>query len=315
MERIVKLGIVGAGMVGSAAGYACGLMGRARHIVLVDSNAALARAQAEDIAHAMPFAAACTIEAGGYDVLSGADVVIIAAGVAQKPGESRLDLLTRNATVFRDVLEGITRHAPGALLLIASNPVDIMTGITTRLSGLPPARVIGSGTILDTARFRHLLGCELGVDPRSVHAYVLGEHGDSEVLAWSSARVGALPLEEVAAQVRRPLGAEARDRIDDGVRRAAYTIIEGKGATWYGIGAGLARLVEAVGGDEASVHSVSILTPHIAGVQEVPLSLPRLIGARGVLADLPPELSPQETADLARSARMLKTTLDALPLD
>ncbi|MBY6049082.1 L-lactate dehydrogenase [Vannielia litorea] len=311
----MKLGIVGAGMVGSAAAYACGLLGQARHIVLVDANGALARGQAEDIAHAMPFASACTLEAGGLDALAGADVVIIAAGVAQKPGESRLDLLTRNAEVFREVLEGITRHAPHALLLIASNPVDIMTGITTRLAGLQPTRVIGSGTILDTARFRHLLGSELGVDPRSVHAYVLGEHGDSEVLAWSSARVGALPLEEVAAQVGRPLGREARDRIDEGVRRAAYTIIEGKGATWYGIGAGLARLVEAIGGDEASVHSVSIVTPHIAGVSEVPLSLPRLIGAKGVLADLPPELSPQETADLARSAKLLKDTLDALPLD
>ncbi|MBY6154733.1 L-lactate dehydrogenase [Vannielia litorea] len=311
----MKLGIVGAGMVGSAAAYACGLLGQARHIVLVDANAALARAQTEDIAHAMPFASACTLEAGGFDALAGADVVIIAAGVAQKPGESRLDLLTRNAAVFREVLEGITRHAPDALLLIASNPVDIMTGITTRLAGLQPARVIGSGTILDTARFRHLLGSELGVDPRSVHAYVLGEHGDSEVLAWSSARVGALPLEEVAAQVGRPLGREARDRIDEGVRRAAYTIIEGKGATWYGIGAGLARLVGAIGGDEASVHSVSIVTPHIAGVSYVPFSLPRLIGAKGVLADLPPELSPQETADLARSAKLLKDTLDALLLD
>lgn len=311
----MKVGIVGAGMVGSSAAYATALLGKARHIVLVDLDPALARAHAEDIAHAMPFAANCAIEAGGYASLAGADAVIIAAGVSQKPGESRLDLLARNAAVFRDVLGQIERYAPGALLLIASNPVDIMTGITTRLSGKPAGQVIGSGTILDTARFRHLLGEALGVDPRSVHAYVLGEHGDSEVLAWSSARVGALPLAEVAAQVARPLVAAIRARIDTGVRRAAYTIIEGKGATYYGIGAGLARLISAIGNDEASVHSVSILTPEVAGVTHVPLSLPRLIGAGGVLADLPPELSPDETEALRKSAKLLKDTLEAVRLD
>jgi len=311
----MKVGIVGAGMVGSAAAYAIGLLGQARHLVLVDIDPALARAQAEDIAHAMPFAAACHLEAGGYAVLSGADVVIIAAGVSQKPGESRLDLLARNAAVFREVVGETLRHAPGALLLIASNPVDVMTGITTRLSGLPPGRVIGSGTILDTARFRHLLGEALGVDARSVHAYVLGEHGDSEVLAWSSARVGALPLGEVAAQLGRPLDALVRARIDEGVRRAAYTIIEGKGATWYGIGAGLARLVAAIGDDEASVHSVSTMTAEVAGVRDVPLSLPRLVGADGVLAELPPDLDAAEAEALGKSAALLKDTLEAIRLD
>ena len=311
----MKVGIVGAGMVGSAAAYAIGLLGQARHLVLVDIDPGLARAQAEDIAHAMPFAAACHLEAGGYAALSGADVVIIAAGVSQKPGESRLDLLARNAAVFREVVGETLRHAPGALLLIASNPVDVMTGITTRLSGLPPGRVIGSGTILDTARFRHLLGEALGVDARSVHAYVLGEHGDSEVLAWSSARVGALPLGEVAAQLGRPLDALVRSRIDEGVRRAAYTIIEGKGATWYGIGAGLARLVAAIGDDEASVHSVSTMTAEVAGVQDVPLSLPRLVGADGVLAELPPDLDAAEAEALGKSAALLKDTLEAIRLD
>ncbi|MDF1872929.1 L-lactate dehydrogenase [Vannielia sp.] len=310
----MKIGIVGAGMVGSSAAYATAMLGKARHIVLVDLDPALARAQAEDIAHAMPFAANCAVESGEYAALSGVDVVIIAAGVSQKPSETRLDLLARNAAVFRTVVGEIERHAPAALLLIASNPVDIMTGIATRLSGKPAGQVIGSGTILDTARFRHLLGEALGVDPRSVHAYVLGEHGDSEVLAWSSARVGALSLAEVAAQVNRPLDAAIRARIDTGVRRAAYTIIKGKGATYYGIGAGLTRLIGAIGNDEASVHSVSILTPEVAGISQVPLSLPRLIGAAGVLADLPPELSAEETAALRRSAKMLKDTLDALPL-
>lgn len=310
----MKIGIVGAGMVGSSAAYAIAILGKAREIVLVDINAALARAQAEDISHALPFAANCMVRAGGYEALAGVSVVIIAAGVSQKPGESRLALLSRNAEVFRTVIGNILQAAPETILLIASNPVDIMTGITTRLSGLPPQRVIGSGTILDTARFRFLLGRQLGVNPRSVHAYVLGEHGDSEVLAWSSARIGALTLDAAAAQTRAPLTRFIRDEIDKGVRGAAYTIIEGKGATYYGIGAGLAQLVAAIGGNENSVHSVSIMTDEVTGVCDVPLSLPRIIGAHGVVGDLPPELSELETKQLRHSATLLKETLESLPL-
>jgi L-lactate dehydrogenase len=245
----MKVGIVGAGMVGSSAGYALALMGIVSSVVLVDHNAELAIAQAEDIAHAVPFMSSCVVEAGDYDRLSGASVVILAAGVSQKPGETRLALLERNAAVFRDVVGNVLRVAPDAILLIASNPVDIMTQITVRLSGLPAARVIGSGTILDTARFRSLLGRHLGISPQSVHAYVLGEHGDSEVLAWSNARAGSLSLAGFAAQVGSAITADVRARIDDGVRNAAYKIIKGKGATYYGIGAGLARIVKAIAQD------------------------------------------------------------------
>ena len=310
----MKVGIVGAGQVGASAGYAIALLGKAREVVLVDLNPALAAAQAEDISHALPFAATTTVTAGGYDALTGAEVVIIAAGVGQKPGESRLDLLTRNAEVFRDVTGQVLAHAPDAVLLIASNPVDIMTGITTRLTGLPPGRVIGSGTILDTARFRVLLGQHLNIDARSIHAFVLGEHGDSEVLAWSSAQVGAVPLEEAAVHRRAPLTDAVQARIDEGVRRAAYRIIEGKGATYYGIGAGLARLVAAIGGDERSVHSVSIMTPEVEGITDVPLSLPRILGKGGVQGDLVPHLTPQEHAALRASAQLLKDMLDSVPL-
>ncbi len=202
----MKVGIVGAGQVGGAsAGYAIALLGKAREVVLVDLNPALAAAQAEDISHALPFAATTTVTAGGYDALAGAEVVIIAAGVNQKPGESRLDLLARNAEVFRDVTGQVLTHAPDAVLLIASNPVDIMTGITTRLTGLPPGgRVIGSGTILDTARFRVLLGQHLNIDARSIHAFVLGEHGDSEVLAWSSAQVARCLWKKPPPTAARP---------------------------------------------------------------------------------------------------------------
>jgi L-lactate dehydrogenase len=310
----MKIGIVGAGMVGASAAYATALLGRAREIVLVDINAALARAQAEDISHALPFATKCDVRAGGYDALDGAMLVVVAAGVSQKPGETRLDLLARNAEVFRAVVGETLKAAPDAVLLIASNPVDVMTGITTKLSGLPAKRVIGTGTILDSARFRYLVGRHLGIDPRSVHAYVLGEHGDSEVLGWSSARVGALPLAEAAANMHAPITASLRAEVDKGVRFAAYTIIEGKGATYFGIGAGIARLVTAIGNDEHSVHSVSILTPEVVGVKETPVSIPRVLGRSGVVADLMPSLDKAETEALAASARLMADTLAAVKL-
>jgi len=310
----VKVGIIGAGMVGSAAAYALALSGTASEIVLVDRSGPLARAQAEDISHAVPFASSTTVSQGSYAELSGAAIVILAAGVSQKPGEERLSLLARNAAVFAEVLAEVGRAAPGAILLVASNPVDIMTHVATRLSGLPPARVIGSGTILDTARFRSLLGRHLGISPQSVHAYVLGEHGDSEVLAWSAARAGALPIREAGAQLGAAITPSVVAEIDEGVRRAAYRIIEGKGATWYGIGAGLARIVRAIAHDEAAVLSVSTLTPEVAGVAGATLSIPRVLGREGVQADLMPTLDPEERAALARSATMLAETAAALKL-
>jgi L-lactate dehydrogenase len=310
----MKVGIVGAGMVGSAAGYALALRGTASHIVFVDRSAALARAQAEDIAHAVPFASSAVVASGDYAALKGAGVVILAAGVSQKPGETRLELLSRNAAVFREVVGNVRAAAPDAILVVATNPVDIMTDIATRLSGLDPARVIGSGTILDTARFRSLLGQHLGIAPQSVHAYVLGEHGDSEVLAWSAARAGSVPIRSFAAQVGAALTDDVRAGIDDRVRNAAYTIIEGKGATWYGIGAGLERIVRAVARDEQAVLSVSILTPEVEGIRDVTLSVPRVVGTAGVTAALFPDLDAGEHAALERSARLLKDTASALDL-
>jgi L-lactate dehydrogenase len=310
----MKVGIVGAGMVGSTAGYALALMGLASEIVLIDRNDALAVAQAEDIAHAVPFMSSTVVNAGQYRDLEGAGVVILAAGVSQKPGETRLELLERNAAVFRAVLAEVLPVAPDAILLIASNPVDVMTQITTRLSGIDPRRVIGSGTILDTARFRSLVGRHLGISPQSVHAYVLGEHGDSEVLAWTSARAGSVELSSFAAQVGSPLTAEVRAQIDDGVRNAAYKIINGKGSTYYGIGAGLARIVKAIARDQRDVLSVSITTAEVAGVRDVALSIPRVIGAEGVLADLFPDLDEAEYAALNSSASLLKERADAIPL-
>jgi L-lactate dehydrogenase len=282
------------------------LQGACTEIVLVDLDRRLAEAQARDILHATPFARPVRISAGDYDALAGAAVVVIAAGVAQRPGETRLQLLDRNALVFKSVIPSVLRHAPDAVLLIATNPVDIMTQIAARLAGAASPRVLGSGTLLDTARFRALLGEHLEIAPASIHAYVLGEHGDSEVLLWSDARVGGLGLATFAEQTARPILPSARAAIDEGVRRAAYTIIEGKGATYYGIGAGLSRLVRAILGDERAVFTVSCVTPEILGVQEVSLSLPRVLGQGGVVATLHPSLETDEQDALRRSAELLK---------
>ncbi len=310
----MKVGIVGAGMVGSAAGFALALAGTASEIVFVDQNRALALAQAEDISHATPFHSATKIASGGYDALEGADMVILAAGVSQKPGETRLALLERNTEVFRAVVGAVLAVVSDPILLIASNPVDIITHVATRLSGLPRSKVIGSGTILDTARFRSLIGRHLGISPQSVHAYVLGEHGDSEVLTWSNARAGSIGLSAFAEQVGRPLTQELRQSIDHDVRNAAYRIIEGKGSTYYGIGGGLARIVKAIAQDQQAILSVSTTTDVVEGIENVTLSLPRVIGRAGVHLDLHPDLDDEEREGLRRGAQMLKDLSGKLAL-
>ena len=305
----MKVGIVGAGMVGSAAANALVMRGAASEIVLIDRDAKRARAEAEDILHAVPFAHITRVRAGDYADLAGSGAVILAAGVSQRPGETRLELLERNAEVFAAIVPQVLAAAPDAILLVATNPVDVMTQVATRISGLAPERVIGSGTILDTARFRALLGRWLQVSPKSVHAYVLGEHGDSEVLCWSVADVGGIQVEDLARQIGRPFDSASKAEIDQGVRRAAYRIIEGKGATWYGIAGGLLRIVQSIGGDENSALTVSIVTEQVEGVGPVALSLPRIVGRAGVVDTLRPSLRDEEHTALAQSARVIKEAL------
>lgn len=305
----MKVGIVGTGMVGSAAANALMLRGAASELVLIDQNGGRAIAEAEDILHATPFAYITSVRAGDYADLAGAGAVVIAAGVSQRPGETRLALLERNAEVFARAVPRILDAAPEAILVIATNPVDVMTQVATRIAGLPPERVIGSGTILDTARFRALLGAHLRISPKSAHAYVLGEHGDSEVLCWSASDAGGIGVEELARQLGRPLDEAAKAAIDQGVRRAAYKIIEGKGATWYGIAGGLTRIIQSIGGNENSVLTVSTLADQVEGVGPVALSLPRVVGRRGVVATLWPKLSDAEHLALRRSAEVIKDAL------
>lgn len=306
-----KVGIVGTGNVGGAAGFAMVMRGVADELVLVDANEAHAVAQAEDILHATPFAASTRVYAGGYDDLEGCEVVVLTAGVNQRPGETRLDLLSRNAAIFAEIVPRVVRAAPEAILLVATNPVDTMGQVAARVADLAPSRVIGSGTILDTARFRALLGRHLGVAPRSVHGYVLGEHGDSEVLHWSGARVGGIRIQKMAEAMNCPFTDETKGKIDDGVRRAAYRIIEGKGYTAYGIGAGLARIAHAITTDERALITASIINDDIEGVAEVALSLPRIVGRAGVIQTLQADLDDAERAALRRSAEILKQAADA----
>jgi L-lactate dehydrogenase len=311
----MKVGIVGCGFVGSTAAYTLVLKGLVNELVLIDINAKMAQAHAEDILHATPFARAVRVVAGDYALLERADVVILCCGVGQRPGETRLQLLERNAAIFSGVVGQVLRFAEAPILLVASNPVDIMTHVTLKLSGLPPGKVIGSGTILDTARFRAFLGEHLGVSPSSIHAYVLGEHGDSEVLAWSGVKVGGVPIGDFAQQMGQDLTEEVIDRIDDGVRRAAYRIIEGKGATYFGIGAGLAHIVQTIRDNGRRILTVSGLTRDVTEFAGTCLSLPRLVGAGGIMAEFRPDLSDAEDEDLRNSAVILREAVDELRLD
>jgi L-lactate dehydrogenase len=311
----MKVGIVGSGFVGSTAAFALVMRGIGREIVLVDMNKARAEAQADDILHAVPFAEPLHVYAGDYADLAGSRVVIITAGVNQQPGETRLQLLGRNVAIFKDMLPQILKHAPDAILLVATNPVDIMTHITARCAAehdVPPSRVIGSGTTLDTARFRALLGQHLGVDSHHVHGYVVGEHGDSEVLTWSLAAVGGIPLDEFCTLRQIEFDDSMRKGIDEHVRHAAYNIIAGKGASYYGIGSALARIVDVILHDQRSIMTVCTPVGDVFGVCDVTISLPHLLGGAGILASFPLSLNQEEKAKLQTSAEIVCATITSL---
>lgn len=311
----MKIGIVGSGMVGATAAYALVMRGVGREIVLVDANPARAEAEADDIFHAVPFANPLEIRAGDYADLTGCRVVVIAAGVGQKPGETRLQLLSRNAEVFSVIVPRILQYASDALLLVATNPVDIMTHLTAQFasrSGVPSHRVIGSGTTLDTARFRALLGRQVGVDSQHVHGYVIGEHGDSEVLTWSLATVAGIPLEEFCARRGIAFDSEVRQQIDHAVRNAAYHIIQGKHATYYGIGSALSRIIDVVLHDQRAILTVCTPIAEVAGVANVTLALPHLVGGQGVIDTFHLPLADEEAVALKASATLLRGLLDAL---
>ena len=311
-----KIGIVGCGMVGSTSAFALVMRGVGREIVLVDVNHARAEAEANDIFHAVPFAHPMTVRAGDYADLAGAYVVVIAGGVAQKPGETRLQLLQRNTDVFRQIIPSVVRRA-GSAAPGRHEPRghhDARGGAVRRRCWRAGVAVIGSGTTLDTARFRALLGRHFDVDPQYVHGYVIGEHGDSEVLVWSQATIAGLDLDAFATVHGTPLTAADRRQIDDNVRRAAYHIIAGKGATYLGIGSAVARIVDVLVHDQRAILTIC---SHIAGVPEcdgVTLALPHLLGGEGVLTTIPMTLDDHEREGLRRSAGILRDAVASLNL-
>lgn len=313
----MKVGIVGSGFVGATAAYAMVMRGVGREIVLVDRNQARAQAEANDLWHAVPFAKPLTVRAGEYADLADAAVVVLTAGVNQQPGETRLQLLSRNAAVFAEVVPQVLQHAPTAVLVIATNPVDVMTHYTAHLAarlGVPATRIIGSGTTLDTARLRVLIGQHCGVDAQHVHGYVLGEHGDSEVIPWSTINIAGMDLLDFCRERDVALNPETMAEIDTNVRRAAYQIISGKGATYYGIGSALARIVDVILHNQRAVLSVCTRIDDVCGVRDVTLALPHLVGGTGILDCFPPRLAAEEEVALRRSAEVIRAALAGLNL-
>jgi L-lactate dehydrogenase len=307
-----KVGLVGTGMVGASFAYSLLQSGLASELVLIDRDERRAEGEAMDLAHGLPFVRAMRIESGGYELLAGSDVVVICAGANQRPGETRLDLLGKNAGVFRDIIPKVVAAAPEAIILIATNPVDILTQISADLAGLPAGRVIGSGTTLDSARFRFNLADYYDVDPRSVHAWIVAEHGDSAVPVWSLANVAGIPLRAFVGPTGKGFDGAAMQDIFERTRDAGYAIVERKGSTYYAIGLALLTIVEAILRDQRTILPVGIPLTGQFGVQGMALSLPAVLGRGGVLEVLEIPLDAQEADGFRKSAAALKDWLAQL---
>ena len=314
LSHPTRVVVVGAGNVGASFAYALLLGGQAAEIVMVDANKSKAEGEAMDMNHAVPLTHPTRIWAGDYSDCAGAAVIVITAGTAQRPGETRLDLLQRNAKIFDDIVSNIVRYTKDAILLVATNPVDVLSYATWKLSGYPAQRVIGSGTILDTARFRYLLSQYYGVDARSVHAYIIGEHGDSEVPVWSLANIAGMRLPDFCAMNGMGCVDDAMDDIFRQTRDAAYEIIKLKGSTYYAVAAGLMRIVEAILRDQRTVLSVSSLLNDYYEINDVYLSLPTVISGKGIDRVLRLRLSDEEVNGLRQSADVLQKTIAQLAL-
>lgn len=297
-------------MVGSTYAYTLMLKGIARELVLINRNADKAEGEAMDISHCQPYTNVVDIRSGGYELCDGADLVVITAGSNQEKGQDRLDLAGTNAEITAGIVHEVMRHADNPLLMVVSNPVDVMTYVALKESGLPPARVFGSGTILDSARFRSLLGQRCGVDARSVHGHIIGEHGETELAAWSQVNMSGIPLSEFCKECDNFCKEEARRDLVDTVRNAAFEVIERKDATYYGIAAASARLTSAILGDERSIHSVSSLLNGQYGISDVCLSLPSIMDRNGVARVLEGRLSEDEADGLRQSGDRLRQTLN-----
>lgn len=303
--------MIGCGFVGSASAFALMQSGLFSEMVLIDANAEKAEGEALDISHGLPFAKPMKIYAGGYDDIADAAVIIVTAGAAQKPGETRLDLVRKNIGIFKTIIPEIKKRDCGGILLVVANPVDILTYVAKELSGFPENRVFGSGTVLDSARLKYLLGEHLGIDPRSVHAWIIGEHGDSEIAAWSSANVSGVPLSRICEMKGFYNHEESMRKIAEDVKNSAYVIIEKKKATYYGIAMSVVRICEAIVRDEKSILPVSSIQHGQYGIEGISLSMPAIVGRNGVESLVPIELDTEEQTKLKASADALKKVLEA----
>ena len=309
----MKIAIIGVGSVGSAVATAVKNTGLAHEIVLFDRDGVRARAAAEDLGHASAFSYDVKITAiSTYRAIRGSEIVIVAAGANQKSGETRMDLLHKNADVISDIIPRVMENvdAKNVKIIIVTNPLDVMVMLAQKLSRLPASRVIGTGTMLDSARFKIILSRQLSVSTRSITSYVLGEHGDSSVVNWSSVCIGGIGLDDFCKQTKLSLPSTTRKTIEHRVKNAAYEIIQGRGATWDGIGAAVADLLYAIIHDERRILTTSIVDG--VGKTAVAMSLPRIIGERGVLMNLRSKTSQEESSNLRKSAKIIRRNFDLL---
>jgi len=309
-----KIAVVGTGFVGSTFAYTLTIRGIASEIVLIDIDKKRAEGEAMDLNHGLSFVQPVKIWAGDYADCKDADIIVISAGAAQKPDEKRLELVHRNFEVFKDIVPKITKYNRNGIFLIATNPVDIMTYATLKLSGFPSNRVIGSGTILDTSRLRYVLGEHLNIDPRNVHAYIIGEHGDSEVPIWSLTNVAGTPLKQFCLEHGAKFDTILLNSLFERVKNAAYEIIERKGRTYYAIGLGLTRIVESILRDENAILTASSLLQNYYGVSDICLSVPSIVNSEGIRSVLKLPLSKTELESFRKSASTLKEIANSLKI-
>ncbi|HIX15615.1 MAG TPA: L-lactate dehydrogenase [Candidatus Hungatella pullicola] len=314
MINIQKAAIIGCGFVGTSIAFSLMQKGIFSDLVLIDVNQEKAEGEAMDLSHGIPFTKEMDIRAGSYEDIEDCAIIIITAGANQKPGETRLDLVHKNVEIYKEIIPRIKEKNQEAILLIVSNPVDIMTYVALKLSGFPKDRVIGSGTVLDTARLKYLLSRHLDVDSRSVHAFIIGEHGDSELAVWSAANVSGIPLNHFCELRGYFNHMESMDRIYQNVRDSAYDIIEKKGATYYGVAMAVERIVECIIRDEHSILPVSVYLDGLYGLKDICLSIPTVVGSKGAekVLDIPLDL--MEMGKLVYSSKELKGIIEELDL-
>lgn len=309
-ESRSKVAIIGAGNVGSTFAYSLMISGLAREICLVDRNELRAKGECMDLNHGASFVPPAKIYPAGYEGCEDADIVVITAGARQNPDETRIDLVKRNAAIFKDIIPKITEYAKDSILLVVTNPMDILTYVAQKVSGFPKNRVLGSGTVLDTSRFRYLISEHCGVDPRNVHAYIIGEHGDTELPVWSSADIGGMLLKNYCPACERHCSSPNElEKLFDEVKTAAYKIIEAKGSTYYAIGLALVRIAQSILRDENSILPVSTFIEDYYGVDDVCLSIPSIVNRQGVKKFLKISLSDKEKEQFKHSAEMMKKVI------